>query len=85
MEIWRSHAAGGIRQSIRNKECYCTNEIFMWPSIVYQPVHLARSMLGARVWEKIEPLPQDEHVDYTESLASLPDAARRPSKPPSVS
>src|SRR5262249_40613952 len=28
-DIWYSPAAKQIRESIRNKECYCTNEIFM--------------------------------------------------------
>jgi MoaA/NifB/PqqE/SkfB family radical SAM enzyme len=51
MQIWRSHLAGQIRRSIRAKECYCTNEIFMWPSIIFQPVSLAKSMLGARAWK----------------------------------
>ena len=26
--------------------------MFLWPSIVFQPVSLARSMLAGRVWEK---------------------------------
>jgi MoaA/NifB/PqqE/SkfB family radical SAM enzyme len=85
MEIWDSEMTRTIRKSIRAKECYCTNEIFMWPSIVYQPLHLARSMAGARVWEQIQPLSKDDRVDYSESLGSLPDAARRPSKLPPVS
>ena len=29
-----------------------TTEVFLWPSIVFQPLHLARSMIGGRVWEK---------------------------------
>ena len=41
-EIWRSHHAAEIRRSIANKECYCTNEIFMWPSIVFQPIELTK-------------------------------------------
>ncbi|MGQ0734658.1 MAG: radical SAM/SPASM domain-containing protein [Acidobacteriota bacterium] len=72
MEIWRSHVAKTIRRSISNNECYCTNEIFMWPSIVYQPAQLAKSMVGARVWEGVAPLAADERADYTESAASLP-------------
>ena len=69
MEIWRSHVARKIRQSIRDKECYCTNEIFMWPSIVFQPVQLAKSMVGAKVWKKVAPLQRHKHVDYSESAA----------------
>ena len=74
-EIWRSAEATAIRNSIRQKECYCTNEIFMWPSIVFQPVHLAKSMIGARVWESVAPMSADERVDYTASAAPL-DSAR---------
>jgi len=71
MEIWQSHVATDIRKSIANKECYCTNEIFMWPSIVFQPAHLARSMVGARVWERVEPLPANERVDYAFATKAL--------------
>ena len=71
MEIWRSHVARKIRRSIRDKECYCTNEIFMWPSIVFQPAQLAKSMVGAKVWKKVEPLRHDEHADYSESAAVM--------------
>ncbi len=71
MEIWRSQTARQIRQSIRDKECYCTNEIFMWPSIVFQPAQLAKSMIGAKVWQRAEPLPASERVDYTAAAAPL--------------
>jgi MoaA/NifB/PqqE/SkfB family radical SAM enzyme len=64
-EIWRSHHAKEVRQSIRDKECYCTNEIFMWSSIVYQPLALARSMLGAKAWRRVVPLEPAERADYT--------------------
>ena len=71
MEIWRSHHAGEIRRSICQKECYCTNEIFMWPSIIFQPLSLARSMIGAKVWERAEPLPSHEKVSYTDAVLPL--------------
>jgi MoaA/NifB/PqqE/SkfB family radical SAM enzyme len=71
MQIWRSEAAARIRASICNNECYCTNEIFMWPSIVYQPVQLAKSMLGAKVWERVIPLSPADRADYTQAAASL--------------
>jgi MoaA/NifB/PqqE/SkfB family radical SAM enzyme len=76
MDIWRSHATAEIRRSIRHKECYCTNEIFMWPSIVYQPRHLARSMLIARVWDRPEPLRDDERADYRDAAQPLGERAR---------
>lgn len=47
-EIWSSPEAKALRQSIENKECYCTNEVFLWPSIVYQPLQLLRSLAGLR-------------------------------------
>lgn len=68
MEIWRSALAKDVRKSICKKECYCTNEIFMWPSIVYQPAQLAKSMMGAKVWQQIEPLPDEERVDYSAAM-----------------
>ena len=71
MKIWRSHMTGQIRQSIRDKECYCTNEVFMWPSIIFQPGQLARSLVGAKVWDHVKPLGADERADYAESAASL--------------
>ena len=71
MESWRSYHAGELRQSIRKKECYCTNEIFMWPSIVYQPASLGRAMVGAKVWEKAKPLQPEERADYADAALPL--------------
>jgi MoaA/NifB/PqqE/SkfB family radical SAM enzyme len=70
-EIWHAEQTRRLRDSIANKECYCTNEIFMWPSITFQPKHLAKAMVGAKVWEKIEPLPPSQRVDYAESAKPL--------------
>ena len=70
-EIWRSHHAGEIRRSIARKECYCTNEIFMWPSIVYQPRELAKSLVGAKVWLRAIPLKPEERADYVAAAAPL--------------
>ena len=58
--------ANSVRQSIRAKECYCTNEVLMWPSIVYQPLALAKSMLGAKAWKRADPLPETQRVNYSE-------------------
>jgi MoaA/NifB/PqqE/SkfB family radical SAM enzyme len=50
-EIWDSPEAKALRAQIDAKACYCTNEVFMWPSIVFQPVQLARAFVGAkRTW-----------------------------------
>jgi MoaA/NifB/PqqE/SkfB family radical SAM enzyme len=65
-EIWHSQHAADIRRSIARKECYCTNEVFMWPSIVYQPVELAKSM-----WERVIPLVPAERADYADAAAPL--------------
>ena len=43
----------------------------MWPSIVFQPMQLAKSMVGARVWERVIPLTAHERIDYTESAVPL--------------
>lgn len=70
-ELWHAHTANQVRKSIKKKECYCTNEIFMWPSIVFQPHHLARSLVGAKVWEKADPLLEAEKADYAEDAAKM--------------
>ena len=61
-EIWHSPEARALRQSISDKKCWCTTEVFLWSSINYQPVHLAKAMLGARVWQKVAPLPANEKL-----------------------
>jgi MoaA/NifB/PqqE/SkfB family radical SAM enzyme len=64
-EIWNSEEARKLRESIARKDCYCTTEVFLWSSIVYQPKRLAQAMLGAKVWQKAEPLRPDEKVEMT--------------------
>jgi sulfatase maturation enzyme AslB (radical SAM superfamily) len=61
-EIWQSPRAQALRQSIRRKECHCTNEVFLWPSIVYQPVQLVRALLGAKPWRSTPPLALDDRA-----------------------
>jgi MoaA/NifB/PqqE/SkfB family radical SAM enzyme len=56
-EIWNSDAATSLRASIAARECHCTTEVFMWPSITFQPVQLARAMIGGKVWQGRTPLP----------------------------
>lgn len=55
-EIWNSEAATRLRASIATKECHCTTEVFLWPSIVFQPLPLARSLIRARAWKQVTPL-----------------------------
>ncbi len=47
-EIWDSDEAKTLRARIKARECYCTNEVFLWPSIVFQPVQLAKAAIGAK-------------------------------------
>jgi MoaA/NifB/PqqE/SkfB family radical SAM enzyme len=61
-EIWYSPEAQALRTSISNKECWCTNEIFMWSSINYQPVQLTKALVGSRAWQKAEPLGDAEKL-----------------------
>ena len=61
-EIWNSPEARDLRKSIACKECFCTTEVFMWPSITFQPTHLVKSMLSGKVWKKHQPLPEGERV-----------------------
>lgn len=61
-EIWFSKEAQGLRRQIAAKECWCTTEVFLWSSIVYQPGHLAKAMLGGKVWRTPQPLRADERL-----------------------
>jgi MoaA/NifB/PqqE/SkfB family radical SAM enzyme len=61
-EIWNSERATRLRQAIAAKACHCTTEVFLWPSIVYQPKPLTQAIVGARVWRKLRPLAPDEKV-----------------------
>jgi len=71
-EIWKSIEAKELRQSISNRECYCTTEVFMWPSIVYQPPSLAKAMLGAQVWQTPGALNVEEKPSITLGENKLP-------------
>lgn len=52
-EIWNSEEANKLRKQIYCKECWCTSEMFLWPSIVHQPQHLLRSYVKSRnYWKK---------------------------------
>ncbi len=79
-EIWGSPEAQQLRASIARKDCHCTTEVFLWPSITYQPTHLAKAMVGAKVWRHAEPLKPEERVEvrledaYTQEADS--DAAK---------
>ena len=50
-KIWHSPEAYALRRSIRNRDCYCTNEIFLWPSIVFQPYQLIKVIWHTQPWK----------------------------------
>jgi len=54
-QIWSSQRAQDLRRRIAQRECWCTTEVFLWPSIVYQPGSLARAALGSRLWRRPVP------------------------------
>jgi MoaA/NifB/PqqE/SkfB family radical SAM enzyme len=62
-EIWNSDEARNLRKRVACKECWCTTEMFMWPSIVFQPLQLMRVILASRVWQKPRPLGFGEKAD----------------------
>ena len=47
-EIWDSAEADALRAQIKAKQCYCTNEVFLWPSIVFQPVQITKALIGIK-------------------------------------
>ncbi|HYC77350.1 MAG TPA: radical SAM protein [Planctomycetota bacterium] len=50
-EIWDSPEADRLRDAIAARRCFCTNEIFLWPSITYQPWQLAKAFAASRRWQ----------------------------------
>ena len=61
-EIWNSDRAEALRASVARGDCHCTTEVFLWPSIVFQPTHLLRAMAGGRVWQRVRPLGPGERI-----------------------
>lgn len=66
-EIWSSDAANALRASVARKECHCTTEVFLWPSIVFQPKHLLQGMAGGRVWERVQALDPADKMALSEA------------------
>ena len=58
-EIWESPRAEALRRSIAARACHCTTEVFLWPSIVFQPLQLGRALVGARAWRRPVPLERE--------------------------
>ena len=72
-EIWGSLEAVEARRRISCKECHCTNEVFLWPSVVFQPFQLARALAGARAWRAPEPLSEHERIEVSIGEDGLPE------------
>jgi MoaA/NifB/PqqE/SkfB family radical SAM enzyme len=53
-QIWNSEQATELRAQIRAKQCYCTNEVFLWPSIVFQPVQLTKALVATKLAKRAE-------------------------------
>jgi MoaA/NifB/PqqE/SkfB family radical SAM enzyme len=76
-EIWKSPEAASLRESIAAKNCYCTNEVFLYPSITFQPTQLVRAMVGAKLWRNAKPLAPEERITASIEDGTLsPDHAR---------
>jgi len=79
-EIWCSEKARALRRSIERKDCHCTTEVFLWPSIVFQPLHLTQALIRSRAWRRPAPLDPAEKLVLTEADVSLgePGPSRQP-------
>lgn len=76
-DIWDSPQAKALRRAINAKQCHCTNEVFLWPSIVFQPLQLARAMWGARVWQRA---PDEEEYRALAPPIATTDTAAQPAR-----
>jgi MoaA/NifB/PqqE/SkfB family radical SAM enzyme len=70
-EIWNSLEARTLRKAIAAKACYCTNEVFLWPSIIYQPTQMVRAIAGAKVWRRAESLPSGERANIAPDAGAM--------------
>jgi hypothetical protein len=61
-EIWSSAEARTLRASIAAKQCWCTNEVFLWPSVAFQAGPLAKAFVASRAWHYPRPLAPDQRV-----------------------
>ncbi|MGA8873906.1 MAG: SPASM domain-containing protein, partial [Candidatus Korobacteraceae bacterium] len=71
-ELWFSPEADALRRSVHAKECWCTNEVFMWPSITYQPMQLAKALVASRPWAKTPRLDSEPGTPHAGSPPSHP-------------
>lgn len=73
-EIWDSAGADGLRNSIAARACYCTNEVFLWPSITYQPLRLIQALFGSKAWQRGRPLSAGEKAQVSLNGPSVHDS-----------
>jgi MoaA/NifB/PqqE/SkfB family radical SAM enzyme len=64
-EIWNGPAAAARRRSVACKECWCTTEVFLWPSFTYAPLQMVKTMVGGKVWRRPQPLPPGEKLSVS--------------------
>jgi len=73
-KLWFSPKADNMRRSVHAKQCWCTNEVFLWPSINYQPMQLAKALVSSRPWAKAGRVNDSERsAPYPESPTSHPE------------
>ena len=70
-EIWKSAEADKLRGSIDANACWCTNEVVLWPSIVFQPAQLARAMALSQPWKKPETVDKPPAPRQTNDLINI--------------
>jgi acyl dehydratase len=57
-----------LRASIEAKACHCTTEVFLWPSIVFQPKPLMVAMIKSRAWRQVQPLDAGDTVTVENNI-----------------
>jgi cell division inhibitor SulA len=48
-ELWHSPQAQKARTMIRTRQCACANEVFLAPSVTFQPAHLLHALVRSKV------------------------------------
>lgn len=71
-EIWDSAAAWERRRCVADKQCWCTTEVFLWSSIVYQPVQLGRALVASGAFNRPSPLAEGERIPMAIGPDGLP-------------
>jgi len=69
-EIWHSETAAKLRKAIGAGECWCTNEVFLWPSIVYHPYQLGRALSASGAWRRTPSAPVNSPPEFEAGVLS---------------